>query len=161
MRQRPDFGNICVRQKLRFGNVLLEATRSCRPARMIVAVHVGLTLIERLEALSCLTLDTPHSFWVTGDGVRQSDSLKTDPRYSYWLGFGDSECTDLALEGPVPSCLKHDVAYSTLQSLVGTGDTSELAETWNARNKGLADRKFKADILKYGCQDSNAGGSVF
>ncbi len=60
----------------------------------------------------------------------------------------------------MPSCLKHDVTYGSLQRFAGAGDdgnrdpdASELDETWNPRNKSLADSKFKADITRYGCQN--------
>ena len=121
-----------------------------------------LTLEYKLEVLNCLIFDTPHSFWVKGGGTRVADSLETDPRYKDWLGFDDWRCTfeieslESAAQGPVPSCLKHDVAYGTLWRLAGkTASKTELDETWNPRNKALADAKFKADISKYGCQDES------
>ena len=71
-----------------------------------------------------------------------------------------------APQGPVPTCLKHDMAYASLQKFEGVnlidpdtereiGDTEELDITWNPRNKYLADDKFHADILKYGSQRSD------
>ncbi len=39
-------------------------------------------------------------------------------------------------------------------SLTAPPEGTELDEAWNPRNKALADAKFKADISKWGCQDS-------
>ena len=72
-----------------------------------------------------------------------------------WLGFEHWDCTispDLFL----PSCLKHDVAYGSLQKFAGLDDSGELDPTWNPRNKALADNKYWADIAKHGCQDAGA-----
>ena len=111
-----------------------------------------LTLRNKLVVLNCLVFSTPHSFWV--DNANQ---LKADTRYNTWLGYGDWVCTDPAPDGPVPSCKKHDVAYDSLQMFAGKAPKNEqgneLDEAWNPRNKALADSKFHADILRYGCQD--------
>ena len=59
-------------------------------------------------------------------------------------------------QGPKPSCVKHDVAYASLQEFVSESSSEVAADkldtSWNPRNKHLADAKFHADILKYGCQ---------
>ncbi len=122
-----------------------------------------LSLKNQLLVLNCLIFSTPHEFWEKGGGVRLADSLETDSRYNSWLGFDNWKCTIMIeslepfAQGPVPSCLKHDVAYGTLWRLVGEAKIHELDEAWNPRNKALADNQFKTDILKYGCQDeSNA-----
>ena len=45
-----------------------------------------------------------------------------DARYA-WLDVGpDWRCTSPAPQGPVPSCLKHDVAYDSLQILIGLAE---------------------------------------
>ena len=128
-----------------------------------------LTLRNKLLVLNCLIFDTPHSFWVKGDASsREAKQLKREidsptGRYA-WLKRGDWECSSIAPAGPVPSCLKHDVAYASLQKFAGDDadaplanepDGNELDEAWNPRNKALADEKFRADILKHGCQDQS------
>ncbi len=125
-----------------------------------------LSLANKLVVLNCLVFSTPHDFWVKGgERSRAADRLRDaiDSRYRRfaWLDRGDWECT-LSPDGPIPSCLKHDVAYGGLQefagmdantSLTAPPDGTELDEAWNPRNKALADAKFKADISKWGCQD--------
>ena len=128
-----------------------------------------LTLSNKLLVLNCLVFDTPHSFWVKGDASsREAKQLKREidsptGRYA-WLKRGDWKCSSIAPQGPVPSCLKHDVAYASLQKFAGGDavaplgndpDGSELDEAWNPRNKSLADEKFRADILRNGCQDQS------
>ena len=102
-----------------------------------------LTLANKLRVLNCLVFATPHSFWVAdANGVRGADALKEEgvpeaDRKWDWLGFGDWKCTFPAVNGPVPSCLKHDVMYSALQKFAGanpgTADGDELDATWNPR----------------------------
>lgn len=130
-----------------------------------------LSLANKLRVLNCLVFSTPHDFWVKGDKAsREAEQLKSaiddpDGRYA-WLKRGDWSCTS-SPEGPVPSCLKHDVAYASLQKFAGLDvaanladkpDGYELDEAWNPRNKALADHKFKADISKWGCQDQKSLG---
>ena len=80
----------------------------------------------------------------------------------------------LRRQGPVPSCLKHDVAFASLQKFAGDDadaplanepDGDELDEAWNPRNKALADEKLRADIRRYkediGCQDQSGGYAAF
>ena len=119
-----------------------------------------LTLNNKLRVLNCLVFATPHSFWVKGNGARAADLLKgmidsSTGQYN-WLDRGDWECT-VSSDGPLPSCLKHDVAYGGLQKIAGAdtdvADGTELDEAWNPRNKALADYKFKSDITRWGCQD--------
>ena len=119
-----------------------------------------LTPANKLRVLNCLIFATSHEFWVADEnGDRQADSLNTDTATWGWIGTEDWdwECTDPGLEGPVPSCLKHDVMYSGLQKFAGaspgTADGNELDAAWNPRNKALADAKFRKDIAKYGCQN--------
>ena len=116
-----------------------------------------LTLRNKLLVLNCLVFSTPHSFWVTDEnGVRKAEALRTDPRWS-WIGTGDWECSPPAPDGPLPSCLKHDVTYSSLKKFAGSDDDG-LDEAWNPRNKALSDMKFRADIRVHGCQDSTLWG---
>ena len=119
-----------------------------------------LTLNNKLRVLNCLVFATPHNFWVKGSGTRGADLLKgmidsETGRYN-WLDRGDWECT-FSPDGPLPSCLKHDVAYGGLQKIAGANtdvaNGTELDEAWNPRNKALADYKFRADITRWGCQD--------
>ena len=135
-----------------------------------------LTLSNKMLVLNCLVFDTPHSFWVRGDASsREAKQLKREidsptGRYA-WLKRGDWMCTK-SPQGPVPSCLKHDVAYGGLQKFAG-GDAvallgndpngDELDEAWNPRNKALADEKLRADIRRHGCQDqpSNIFYAIF
>ena len=139
----------------------------CLPAGVEGA---DLTLSNKLVVLNCLVFATPHDFWVEGDKPnRDAERLRRaiDSQYTRfaWLDRGDWECT-LSPDGPIPSCLKHDVAYGGLQKFAGLDanasptdppDGDELDEAWNPRNKALADANFKADIAKWGCQDpSNA-----
>ena len=128
-----------------------------------------LTLSNKLLVLNCLIFDTPHSFWVKGDAsTREAAQLKSaidSPTGRYaWLERGDWVCSPPAPQGPVPSCLKHDVAYGGLQKFAGDDadaplankpDGDELDEAWNPRNKALADEKLRADIRRHGCQDQS------
>ena len=115
-----------------------------------------LTVDNKLRVLNCLVFDTHHSFWVDdADDMRRE--LGAGGRYA-WIGQKasmDWECT-LFADGPLPTCRKHDVAYGGLQSFAGSdvnhADASVLDETWNPRNKALADYKMKADISAHGCQ---------
>ena len=134
-----------------------------------------LTLRNKLLVLNCLVFDTPHSFWVKGSASsREAKQLKREidsptGRYA-WLKRGDWECSSIAPAGPVPSCLKHDVAFASLQKFAGQDadaplanepDGDELDEAWNPRNKALADEKLRADIRRYGCQDQSGGYAAF
>lgn len=111
-------------------------------------------LAGKLKVLNCLVFDTPHNFWKAQLRTTISNnSLASSRRYT-WLGYGDWECT-LVPDGPLSACLKHDVAYGSLQKFVGTDDADELDSPWNPRNKHLADAQFHTDIAKYGCDNPN------
>ena len=148
---------------------------NCLPNNIVGA---DLTLDNKLRVVSCLVFETSHSFWVAGGGSRQADTLRTlittSSRYS-WLGYGDWRCSDppsplpRTPQGPVLSCLKHDVAYDSLQRFDSAGpdyplaaeaDAAELDSAWNPRNKALADLKYKADIRKWGCQDQSGNDAL-
>ena len=124
----------------------------------------GNQLNLKLEALDCLIFDTPHSWWRT-NGVALENRIKnptTWPRYAF-LDTAADRCTgirpffgigpDTTGDGPVPSCVKHDVAYASLQEFKGTSGGNELDETWNPVNKYLADSKFFRDIDTHDCED--------
>ncbi len=124
-----------------------------------------LSLSNKLVVLNCLVFSTPHDFWVgSPDGTGDVESLRTGSQVDRWawLAFGDWECTSF-LQGPVPSCLKHDVAWGSLKKFVKNSDDDDLLpedddtldKAWNPRNKALADAKFKSDIAKHGCQNSD------
>lgn len=119
-----------------------------------------LSVLNKLAVLNCLVFSTPHDFWVRQAGMATTspDSIGyTRGRYANWLTSPDWECTDPAfLEGPWAACYKHDLAFNGLQRFGGKADKylwdEELDESWNPKNKALADLKFRADILKYGCR---------
>lgn len=113
------------------------------------------TLDEKLKVLDCLIFKTPHSFWLNKDGNEKEFKLHS------WLGVGDWKCTFPGYQGPVSSCLKHDVSFGSLQKFAGINPNNipgglengaELDEAWNPRNKSLADSKLYADIMRYGCE---------
>ena len=146
----------------------------CLPAGI---VGQDLTLNNKLKVLNCLVFATPHSFWVQGSGTREGDTLRqlitnSSSRFA-WLDSGDWKCSDPPVgrtpQGPVPSCLKHDVGYGSLQKFDGEGasdpltaapDSEELDSAWNPRNKALADHKYKADITRWGCQDQSGSDAA-
>ncbi len=130
-----------------------------------VSNGADLTLTNKLVVLNCLVFSTPHDYWVgSPDGTGDVESLRTGSQSDRWawLAFGDWVCTSF-LQGPVPSCLKHDVAWGSLKKFVSNTndndvqaeDDDTLDEAWNPRNKALADARFKADIAKHGCQNSD------
>ena len=131
-------------------------------------------LAGKMGVLTCLIFQTSHEFWVTqASKTVSSNDLKTSGRYD-WLGYGpDWGCTDpvqqslpkwlqskfpgvITPQGAKPSCVKHDVAFASLQEFVPdtpAEQASKILDTsWNPRNKHLADAKFQADLLKYGCE---------
>ena len=130
-----------------------------------VSNGADLTLANKLVVLNCLVFSTPHEFWVgSPDGTGDVESLRTGPQADRWawLAFGDWVCTSF-FQGPVPSCLKHDVAWGSLKKFVKNTDDEDvmpedddtLDEALNPRNKALADARFKADIARHGCQNSD------
>lgn len=112
----------------------------------------NLPLASKIRVLNCLVFDTPHSFWIDQSAKSiSSNDLKASRRYD-WLGYGNWQC-DRVPEAPEAACLKHDVAYGSLQKFVGTASADELDTTWNPRNKHLTDSVFLLDILNDGCQN--------
>ena len=121
---------------------------------------------RKIEILNCLIFNTPRSFWVTQSTktVSTNDLASAiDMRYRF-LGYGDWTCTHAVPNLPEhpfePSCVKHDVAYASLQKFAGEGDSAnERDSAWNPRNKYLADIEFHADLQKDVAQWSNLPSS--
>ena len=95
-----------------------------------VSNGADLTLANKLVVLNCLVFSTPHEFWVQGDKRnRDAEQLRRaiDSRYARfaWLDRGDWSCTK-SPDGPLPSCLKHDVAYGGLQKFARPGCDSRF-----------------------------------
>ena len=112
-----------------------------------VSNGADLTLANKLVVLNCLVFSTPHEFW-----GRYADDLLANSRYNTWLEYGeDWSCTNW-MDASDATCRKHDVAFASLQRWVGTGEVTEMDQTWNPRNKHLADAKFAADFAKYNCE---------
>ena len=128
----------------------------CLPSRVR---GEDLTLDNKLRVLNCLVFDTPHSFWLDVSALKRE--ARPGGRFAWLLHNTGIDWRFSAplreAQGPVVSCLKHDVAYAGLQVITGTdaprADSYTLDEAWNPRNKALADCKFKADITAYGCQN--------
>ena len=124
---------------------------------------------NKITVLNCLIFSTSHQFWRDRSRETIDDNAFTrDDRWKdvEWLNYGDWQCSGLVgqeLNGPVPSCLKHDVGYGT-KRIAGTqpdpGWNTELDGAWNPRNKALADFKLKADIEKYGCENASLAALV-
>ena len=103
------------------------------------------TVAGKLQALNCLVFRTSHHFWATG-GAALRQRIDRDG----WLGRGNWVC-DYAPDLPLPVCQKHDVGFALLQRFYGIDSVDELDQTWNPRNKALADAKFWVDIAQHGC----------
>lgn len=108
------------------------------------------TLQKKLDVLNCLVFETPHRFWE--DQMRNPTlrNLINRPAYKEWLGYEKWDCSNW-LDSPLPSCLKHDVAWDSLRKFIGASDDT-IDAAWNPRNKYLADTKFFIDIAVHGCQ---------
>ena len=115
----------------------------------------GYSVESKLYALSCIGLHTSYSRWANLTD-RLADCITTSPPRSQgvadeatcaWLRPGNWRCSILPfVKGPHAACLRHDLNYSTLQSLDGNGGFHKLDEFWNPRNKHLADTRFRDDI---------------
>ena len=109
-----------------------------------------------LDVLNCLVFDTPHSFSVDQSlKTIDTNALKASGRYN-WLGYENWDCSRW-FDGPLPSCLKHDVSWGSLRKFVGGVEDDILDEAWNPRNKYLADERFFTDIKANGCQNRTSG----
>ena len=112
---------------------------------------------SKLYALSCIGLRTSYGKWAN-DAESLADCIAISPPRSQgiaeeaacaWLRPGNWRCSLLPLpfvKGPHAACLRHDLNYSTLQSLDGNEGFHELDVFWNPRNKHLADARFRDDI---------------
>ncbi len=112
------------------------------------------TAQQKFDALNCLIIDTPFIYWLQqADEFKELiDKVEDGNRPFGWLGTGDWTCSFPELttlfssfQMPVELCLRHDVAYASLQKLYGDManeapiPNSGLDSAWNARNKNLAD----------------------
>ena len=110
---------------------------------------------SKLHALSCIGLHTSYSTWANqADSVADCITI-SPPRLQGvigdvvcdWLRPGNWRCSMLPFfMDRHAACLRHDLNYSTLQSLDGNEGFHKLDEFWNPRNKHLADTRLKADI---------------
>ena len=110
------------------------------------------TLEGKMDVLNCLVFRTDHRFW---EGQMSNPTLRNlidRPGYRDWLGYEKWDCSNW-LDSPLPSCLKHDVAWDSLRKFIGTSDDA-IDAAWNPRNKHLADTRFFLDIATHGCQQS-------
>ncbi len=142
----------------------------------------GVDSVEsKLHALSCLGLHTSYSAW-----ANQSDSLAdciagstpgsqpvANEVACAWLKPGNWRCSMLPFvkaKTLLAACRRHDLNYTTLQTLGGNGDSDKSAsidvkpsflqyldgdeafhkldELWNPRNKHLADGRFRDDLTE-------------
>ena len=117
-----------------------------------------LSLANKIVVLNCLVFSTPHDFWVEQSlKTIDNNALKASGRFD-WLGYEHWDCTRW-FDGPLPSCLKHDVALASLKKFVGGTEEDTLDESWNPRNKLLVDPNFLIDIGVNGCQNPTFGAS--
>ena len=109
---------------------------------------------KKVDVLNCLVLDTPHNFWVrqaqVAHGPDEKNDLQKLSQYDF-LGYEGWDCSKW-FDGPVPSCLKHDVSWATLRKVVGGLEDDTLDIAWNPRNKYASDEQFFFDIKAHDCQ---------
>ncbi len=111
------------------------------------------TLQRKMDVLNCVIFRSRYEFWK----YYYDDLLKRDRG---WLYSDDDKCTKF-FDGPVPSCYRHDVAFGTLQRMIGGSSEDpgkDVDAAWNPRNKHLADDVFKEDIAKHGCDSASGLG---
>lgn len=134
---------------------------------------------SKLHALSCIGLHTSYSTWsdqadYLADCIAHSPPRPdgvVDEAKCAWLKPGNWRCSMLPFvkaKALLAACRRHDLSYSTLQSLGGNGDSyksasvdvkpsllqyldgdevfHKLDEFWSPRNKHLADARFREDI---------------
>lgn len=129
------------------------------------------TLYGKMRVLNCLIFQTPHSFWAGATYTALKAAIDKEHEIeggettalNAWLGYGDEVCTKFA-DSPVTFCRKHDVAFDSLQKFIEDSElenrANELDESWNPRNKHLADAEFHSDIYKYGCEENDPGNFI-
>ena len=133
----------------------------CLPEGSVVPDLAG-----KFAVLNCLTVQTPHDFWLTTSGdSNNADALwaKIDNgnyRYDEWLAYGGDECTKW-VDGPTQACRKHDVNWSSMEIFDSTSAGHAIDKAWNPRNKYLADEIFFEDIQGNDCQESSWLGNLW
>ena len=124
-------------------------------ANCILPGDKAMTDGAKIAALNCLVFDTPYSFWLAQsefdiDSNALALASKVDGRYD-WLGYEHWDCTS-SPDGPLPACLRHDVAWATLRKIIGGDEGDDTIDAaWNPRNKYAADEQFFFDIAAHGC----------
>ena len=139
----------------------------------------GDSVESKLDTLSCIGLHTSSDTWANeADYLSDCMSLSrpqspgvADELTCAWLRPGNWRCSMLPFvrsKTLLAACRRHDLNYSTLQSLSGNGGSHKSAsvdmkpfflryldgeegfhrldEYWNPRNKHLADARFREDI---------------
>jgi hypothetical protein len=131
------------------------------------------TLQGKLDVLNCLVFDTDYDFWISQPRKKEDSALYRDKKYRDFLGFEKWDCSTWA-DGPLAACLRHDVAWGSLRKFIGGTEfkmrkgllgtvlfeisaDDTIDETWNPRNKYLADEQFYADIQAKGCVNRTSG----
>lgn len=125
---------------------------------------------DKYTVLNCLIFETAYRDWTDlANSPRAWENFKTsianyNGTSATKLGVGDGVCTNdptafiaklLGLEVlHRPACLKHDVAYDSLQRFVGGTEArkeEKIDEAWNPRNQHLANVQFYVDQI---CRNS-------
>ena len=134
---------------------------------------------SKLDRLSCIGLHTSSDTWANQSDYladcmslsrQQSPGVADEPACA-WLKPGNWRCSIspfVRSKTLLAACRRHDLNYSTLQSLSGNGGSHrsvsagvkpsflqyldsqgafhKLDEYWNPRNKHLADARFRDDV---------------
>ena len=143
----------------------------CIPVQGTPEATNSASLSMRLSVLNCLVFFTPWQFWLDlaklnpGDEETPETSLEAAIARIPWLSHGDLECSIPGKwllravidwgdsDAEKAACLKHDVAWGSLQAMAGDttlsedDDDLELDESHNPRNKFLADFSFYLDNI--------------
>ena len=148
---------------------------SCIPEAGHFNASSSSPLSVRLNVLDCLIFFTPWQFWYDLAEIEPGDPDTPETPFEAaiarvpWLNGGDFDCSPgLARAGlwsdsdaQRAACLKHDIAWGSLQAMGGDtslshdekdedNDGDELDETWNPRNKHLADWLYYVDNVCQG-----------
>ena len=126
-------------------------------------LHVGtVQLADMFTALNCIIFEKPHSLWVElkGNAAKRTAFMDDISRIDFpWLHHQNFACSNtvgalfITIDLPDPeggvSCLKHDLAYGSLQQFVADGPglqpANNMDAAWSPRNKYLADHIFLID----------------
>ena len=87
----------------------------CLPAGVNGA---NLSLRNKLVVLNCLVFATPHEFWVEQSAYDETNNALVASGRFDWIGYERWDCTAW-FDGPLPTCLKHDVALASLKKFIG------------------------------------------